>query len=106
MAPKDRRDAAWNHCQLDDNGKKNMQLLWEENCWGGIHRIKQHLAHARGNVEPCPKVSNDLRAEMLGNIEAFQEEKSKAKKLQKDIGRSFMLAEFDSDYEGDDHDTP
>ena len=83
-----------------------MQLLWEENGWGGIHRIKQHLAHARGNVEQCPKVSDDLRAEMLSSIEAFQEEKAKEKKLQKDIGRSSIPVEFDSDYEGDDHDTP
>ena len=61
-----------------------MQLLWEENSWGGgIHRIKQHLAHARGNVEPCPKVSDDLRAKMLGSIEAFQRIKSQGKEASK-----------------------
>ena len=43
---------------------------------------------------------------MLGSIEAFQEEKAKAKKLQKDIGTSSMSLEFDSDYDGDDLDTP
>ena len=56
-----------------------MQLLWEENCWRGFHRIKQHLAHGRGNVEPCPKVSDDLKAKKLSSIEAYQEEKTKTK---------------------------
>ena len=65
-----------------------MQLKWEENCGGGIHRIKQHLAHAQGNVQPCPKVFDDLRAKMLSSIEAYQEEKAKTKKIQEDIGRS------------------
>ena len=43
---------------------------------------------------------------MLSSIETFQEEKAKAKKIQKDIGRSSIQAEFDSGNEGDDHDTP
>ena len=55
---------------------------------GGINRMKQHLASARGNVRPCLKVSDDLRVEMLGLLESYQAEKSKNKRVQKEIGIS------------------
>ena len=55
---------------------------------GGINRLKQHLVGTRGNVRPCLKVSDDLRAEMLGLLESYHAEKSKNKRVQKDIGRS------------------
>ena len=62
-----------------------------------MHRLKQSLAGARGNVETCRKVFDDLRAEMLSSIEAFQEEKAKTKKIQEDIGRSSMSFEDETD---------
>ena len=55
---------------------------------GGINRLKQYLAGARGNVRPCLKVFDDLRAEMLGLLESYQAEKSKNKRVQREIGRS------------------
>ena len=108
MAPKERKDAAWVHCQLDDGGKKICNYCGKKTVGGGIHRLKQHLAGARGNVEPCRKVSDDLRAEMLSSIESYQEEKAKAKKIQEDIGRSSMPFEDEIDYdpEGGDYETP
>jgi len=108
MAPKEKKDAAWLHCQVDDGGKKICNYCGKKIGGGGIHRFKQHLAGARGNVEPCRKVSDDLRAEMLSSIEAYQEEKAKAKKIQEDIGRSSMPFEDDIDYdpEGGDCETP
>ena len=64
-----------NYCQKEVGG-------------GGINRLKQHLAGARGNVRPCLKVSDDLRAEMLGLLESYQAEKAKIKRVQKEIERS------------------
>ena len=64
-----------NYCQKEVGG-------------GGINRLKQHLAGTRGNVRPCLKVLDDLRAEMLGLLESYQAEKSKNKRVQREIGRS------------------
>ena len=50
--------------------------------------MKQHLTGTRGNVRPCLKVPDDLRAEMLGLLESYQAEKSKNKRVQREIGRS------------------
>jgi hypothetical protein len=67
---------------------------------GGIHRIKEHLAHARGQVEPCTSVSAELKAEMQNLLESFQVEKAKTKKIKKDIGKSQIDDAFHNDPEG------
>jgi hypothetical protein len=99
MAPKDKRDPAWLHCQL---------IYWKMVCnycqkevgEGGINRIKQYLAHARRNIKPCLEVSDELKAEMQGHLDAYQVEKAKNKKVQKEVGRSSSGTQFDSDLQG------
>ena len=49
MAPKDRKDVAWVHCQLIE-GKFVCNYCQKEVGGGGINRLKQHLAGTRGNV--------------------------------------------------------
>ena len=63
----------------------------------GIHRIKQHLAHARGNIKPCLEVFDELKAEMQGHLDAYQAEKANNKKVRKEVGRSSSGTQFDSD---------
>ena len=87
MAPKEKRDPTWLHYQLID-GKMVCNYCQKEVGGGGIHRIKQHLAHARGNIKPCLKVSDNLKAEMFALLESYQAEKAKHKKIQSEIGRS------------------
>ena len=84
MAPKEKRDPAWVHCQLID-GKMVCNYCQKEVGGGGIHRIKQHLAHARGNIKPCLKVSDNLKAEMFALLESYQAEKAKHKKIQSEM---------------------
>jgi hypothetical protein len=96
MAPKEKRDPAWLHCQLID-GSMVCNYCKKEVGGGGIHRIKQHLANARGNIKPCLKVSDELKAEMMGLLEGFQADKAKNKKVKKEVGRSSGGTRFDSD---------
>jgi hypothetical protein len=96
MAPKDKRDPAWLHCQLID-GKMVCNFCQKEVGGGGINRIKQNLAHARGNIKPYSEVSDELKAEMQGHLDAYQAEKAKNKKVQKEVGRSSSGTQFDSD---------
>ena len=84
MAPKEKRDPAWVHCQLID-GKMVCNYCQKEFGGGGIHRIKEHLAHAGGNIKPCLKVSDNLKAEMLALLESYQAEKAKHKKIQSEM---------------------
>jgi hypothetical protein len=55
---------------------------------GGIHRIKEHLAREKGQVEGCTKVSDELNLEMQNLLESYQAEKARAKKIKKDVGKS------------------
>jgi hypothetical protein len=80
MAPKEKRDPAWLHCQLID-GKMVCNYCQKEVGGGGINRIKQHLAHARGNIKPCKKVPDALKDDMQGHLDAYQTEKAKNKKV-------------------------
>jgi hypothetical protein len=85
MAPKEKRDLAWLHCQLID-GKMVCSYCQKEVGGGGINRIKQHLAHARGNIKPCNEVSAELKDEMQDHLDAYQVDKAKNKKVQKEVG--------------------
>ena len=71
MAPKEKKDLAWLHCQLID-GSLVCNYCKKGVGGGGIHRIKQHLAHARGNVKPCLSVPDELKAEMMGLLKAIK----------------------------------
>jgi hypothetical protein len=88
MAPKDKRDPVWIHCHLNEEGKKACNYCGKTVKGGGIHRIKQHLAHERGQVEPCSSVSVELKEKMQGLLESFQVEKAKNKKIKKDREKS------------------
>jgi hypothetical protein len=96
MAPKEKKDPAWLHCQLID-GSMVCNYCKKEVGGRGIHRIKQHLANARGNIKPCLKVFDELKAEMMGLLESFQADKAKNKKVRKEVGRSSGGTRFDSD---------
>jgi hypothetical protein len=96
MAPKEKKDPAWLYCQLID-GVMVCNYCQKEVGGGGIHRIKQHLANARGNIKPCLKVSDELKVEMMGLLESFQADKAKNKKVRKEVGRSSGGTRFDSD---------
>ena len=87
MAPKDRKNVAWVHCQLVE-GKMVCNYCQKEIGGRGINRLKQHLADAKVNVRPCLKVCDDLRVEMLGLLESYQAKKSKNKRVQREIRRS------------------
>jgi hypothetical protein len=55
--------------------------------WGGIHRLKQHLAGIRGQVTPCdaPDIG-PIRLEMQNMFEKFEEDESRPKEIKAEIG--------------------
>ena len=58
-------DPTWDRCEKVEEGKDSRLRLKCIHCgnyyWGGIFRIKNHLAGTRKDVGPCMKVSNDIR---------------------------------------------
>jgi len=74
-------DPAWAHCRFsDDSSKKHLVCMYCNKVFkgGGISRFKQHLAGIKGDVEPCKKVSDDIRFQMRSNVNEFNQRKRKA----------------------------
>lgn len=90
------RDSACDYCQLVCSYCQ--KEVSEEG--GDIHTWKQHFARARENVKPCLKVFDDLKAEMLGHIDAFHTEKGSKKKVAKKNREKFRLGQFGELIEG------
>jgi hypothetical protein len=86
MAPKEKRNYAWNHCQVVEGGMVcnhcHKEIVW------GVHMLKQHLACVMGNIKPCLRVSLELIVEMQDSIEGYKANKAKNKQMQKERGRS------------------
>ncbi|XP_050238483.1 uncharacterized protein LOC126687974 [Mercurialis annua] len=68
-----KRDLAWKYISEGAglNGKKILicGFCQKQICGGGINRMKQHLAGAKGNIDACKKVTADVRCEMKGLLE-------------------------------------
>ena len=70
-APARSDDPAWAHAHAVPNAKNNTICLHCNKLikGGGITRLKYHLAGIRGQVEPCKKVSSNIRFQMKQMIE-------------------------------------
>ncbi|KAL2906728.1 hypothetical protein RDABS01_005438, partial [Bienertia sinuspersici] len=61
MAPRD-EDIAWNFGDPIDGNKRRIKCKFcNKIINGGITRLKQHLAHERGDVAPCESVSQNVK---------------------------------------------
>ena len=65
-APVRSEDPAWAHARAVPGARNNTECLYCNKFirGGGITRLKQHLAGIQGNVEPCKKVSEDVKWQM------------------------------------------
>ena len=81
-APGNRSDPGWEHRIEVDNAKRKVKC---RHCgivrFGGIYRLKHHLAGTKSNAEPCPKVPKDVRRKFIAILESRAEDKFKKKRL-------------------------
>ena len=52
---------------------------------GGIHRVKQHLAGAKGEVDGCKKVIADVQYQMIQSLKITTEKKKKLKEIHDEV---------------------
>ena len=69
------KDPTWDHCLRINDDKTSRPKLKCNYClneyWGGVIRMKNHLAHTHKDVKPCLKVPEDVKnyfAKLLENI--------------------------------------
>ena len=57
-----RLDPGWEHgIDIDPNSRKVKCRYCDVTRSGGVYRLKHHLACTHQNVEPCPKVPEEVR---------------------------------------------
>lgn len=99
---KQKRDPAWNYCQTCKNGDKiQLECMFCGKIFkgGGIHRVKEHLAGAKGDGgSPCLSVDQDVRVAMLENLSGVV---GKRRKKQRSFDGEEMLTQNDGNAEED-----
>lgn len=99
---KQKRDPAWNYCQMCKNGDKvQLKCMFCGKIFkgGGIHRVKEHLAGAKGDGgSPCLSVDPDVRLAMLENLSGVV---GKRRKKQRSFDGDEMLNQDNGNAEED-----
>ena len=72
-----KKDVTWDHC-VKVEGASRMKIkckYCEKEYWGGVFRIKHHLAGSNKDVAPCVNVPDNVREmfiKILGDLEKIQ----------------------------------
>jgi len=63
-------DITWNHCESVPPHRLLVKCKYcSHTCWGGVARMKHHLAGTKENVIPCVSVSDDVKDVFLKLLE-------------------------------------
>lgn len=70
MAPPKATDVGWSHGTMVNGDRQKIKCNYCSKIMlgGGISRLKQHLAGERGNISPCEKVPDEVRAQIQQHI--------------------------------------
>lgn len=70
-------DITWEHCEDQGNRLHVKCKYCSHNCWGGITRMKHHLAGTKLNVIACPSVLDDVKQIFVKLLESKEKKKEK-----------------------------
>jgi hypothetical protein len=91
-APSD--DIGWHFGTPVPGNRNNVRCkLCKKIVKGGITRLKQHIAHERGEVEPCARVNKLVRESMMKLLQDGKKKRNDAKRRKE---------EFEERLRGDD----
>ncbi|XP_028119117.1 uncharacterized protein LOC114316620 [Camellia sinensis] len=88
---------------LENNRHKIMCKFCGKELNGGITRLKQHLAHRKGQVAPCANVSGAVRTLMTNHLNNYKGKKLDKRKMNKELTEQIRASQCDDD-ENDDED--
>ncbi|CAO2822525.1 unnamed protein product [Amaranthus hypochondriacus] len=70
------RDIGWSFCtKVTDDGNVLKCNFCDKVIRGGITRLKEHLAHKRGNVAHCTNVSAPVQRDMASVLKEYKDKK-------------------------------
>ena len=82
----EREDIGWRFAESIDGSRHKLSCrLCGKIITGGITRLKQHLAHQKGQVSGCPNVTTEIRTEMMRHLISVQEKKKDKRKQTEEV---------------------
>lgn len=104
MAPPRATDVGWAHGTMVNGDRQKIKCRYCSKVilGGGISRLKQHLAGERGNISPCEKVPDDVKAQIQQHMGFKVLEKLKKQK-ESDNLRSSIQHFGEEDHNGSFH---
>ncbi|KAL2934403.1 DNA-directed RNA polymerase subunit L [Bienertia sinuspersici] len=79
MAPRD-EDVGWNFGDPVDGNKRRIKcIVCNKIINGSITRLKQHLAHKKGDVAPCEYESAEVKRDMMSLLMKYKDKKKRDK---------------------------
>ena len=100
-------DIGWRFAEAIDGSRHKMSCkLCGKIITGGITRLKQHLAHQKGQVSGCPNVTTEIRTEMMRHLMGVQDKKKDKRKQTEEVEAQIRASQQqygdgnDYDYEG------
>lgn len=76
-------DLAWSYCsKVNPDNHLNVRCNFcGKAMWGGVFRMKHHLARTKQNIKPCSQVEDDVANLFKKLLEDNKDEKEKKKRL-------------------------
>ncbi|RDX92339.1 hypothetical protein CR513_25551, partial [Mucuna pruriens] len=75
QAKKKEVDITWQHCESIPPNRLQVKCKYSHACWGGIARIKHHLARTKINVSACTSVLDDVKEMFVKPFESKDKKK-------------------------------
>ncbi|KAL2931551.1 DNA polymerase I [Bienertia sinuspersici] len=85
MAPPE-EDIGWSFGEPVDGNRRRIKCKFcNKIINGGITRLKQHLAHKKGDVAPCENVSADVKKDMMALLMDYKDKKKDKRRIDREV---------------------
>lgn len=100
-------DIGWRFGESVDGSKRKIKCKF---CGkvinGGITRLKQHLAHKKGDVAPCACVSVEVKKDMMEILTNYKDNKRDKQRMEREVEEDIINSMRRAGEESDEDDDP
>lgn len=94
-------DIGWKFGKMVENNNRNKSqcIFCGKIMSGGITRLKEHLAHKKGQVSSCPSVSGEVRELMMKHLKDCSKKQQDKRKGHEELKEKIRATQCDEEYE-------
>lgn len=93
-------DIGWKFGKMVENNRNKSQCIFcGKIVSGGITRLKEHLAHKKGQVSSCPSVSGEVRELMMKHLKDYSKKQEDKRKRHEELKEQIRATQCGEEYE-------